>query len=246
MKLLILAAGQGKRLGCEETQIPKVMRSALGKPLLQYVLNAAGFIPKEDLWAILGFRKEVVLEAYPELNYIEQTERLGTGHAVMCAADTFAGYDGDVMVINGDMPLLSRHTIEEAIRLHREKGVECTLVSFIAKGEIPPFGHIIRDGEGYVAQIVEHKDATEEQRLIRELNAGLYVFKGPALFEALGKIKRSPVSGEYYLTDVPAAIAEAGGRTAVYVLEDEDEVLGVNTAEDLAAVEAALLKKVKI
>jgi len=243
MKLLILAAGQGKRLGCEETQIPKVMRHALGKPLLQYVLNAADFIPPEDTWAILGFRKEVVLEAYPTLNYVEQTERLGTGHAVMCAADTFKDYEGDIMVINGDMPLLSRKTLEETIRLHREKGAECTMVSFIVKGDIPPFGHIIRDEDGYVAQIVEHKDATEEQRLIRELNAGLYVFKSPVLFEALTRIKRSPVSGEYYITDLPAAIAEAGGKTAVYVLEDEDEVLGVNTAEDLEAVEAALLKR---
>ncbi len=243
MKLLILAAGQGKRLGCEETQIPKVMRLALDKPLLQYVLEAAGFIPEEDVWAVLGFRKEIVLAAYPGLNYVEQTERLGTGHAVMCAAEVFKDYDGDVMVINGDMPLFSRKTLEDIIKQHREKGVECTLTAFYAKGEIPPFGHVIRDGEGFVKQIVEHKDATEEQRLIRELNAGLYVFKSRVLFDALGRIKPSPVSGEYYITDVPAAIAEAGGKTAVYMLEDENEVLGVNTAEDLAAVEAVLTQR---
>ena len=242
MKLLILAAGQGKRLGCEETQIPKVMRLALGKPLLQYVLDAASFIPELDTWAILGFRKDVVLDAYPMLNYIEQTERLGTGHAVMCASELLKDYDGDVMVINGDMPLLSRKTLEGAVKLHREKGTECTLVTFCVKGEIPPFGHIIRDKDGFVEQIVEHKDATEEQRLIRELNAGLYIFKSRPLLDALAKIKRSPVSGEYYITDVPAAIAKAGGKTAAYVLEDDNEVLGVNTAEDLAAVEAVLLK----
>ena len=240
MKLLILAAGQGKRLGCEETQIPKVMRKALGKPLLQYVLEAADFIPSEDVWAVLGFRKEVVTEAYPKLKYVEQTERLGTGHAVMCAAEAFKDYDGDIMVINGDMPLLSRKTLMEVEALHREKGADCTMVTFFAKGDIPPFGHIVRDDEGFVAQIVEHKDATEEQKLIRELNAGLYVFKAKALFGALGSIKRSPVSGEYYLTDVPAAMKAVGGKTVPYVLEDEAEVLGVNTAEDLAAVEAVL------
>lgn len=245
MKLLILAAGQGKRLGCEETQIPKVMRKALGKPLLQYVLEAADFIPREDIWAVLGFRKEVVTEAYPTLNYVEQTERLGTGHAVMCAADVFDGYDGDVMVINGDMPLLSRDTLRAVERLHREKGTDCTMVTFNVKGEIPPFGHIIRDDDGFVAQIVEHKDATDEQKLIRELNAGLYVFKSKALFEALGRINKSPVSGEYYLTDVPMAISQKGGKTAAFVLEDETEVLGVNTAEDLEAVEAALRAKIK-
>lgn len=240
MKLLILAAGQGKRLGCEETQIPKVMRKALGKPLLQYVLEAASFIPNEDIWAVLGFRKEVVTESYPSLNFVEQTERLGTGHAVMCAAEVFKDYDGDVMVINGDMPLLSRHTLEDVAKLHREKDTDCTMVTFFAKGEIPPFGHIVRGNDGFVAQIVEHKDATAEQKLIRELNAGLYMFKSKALLSALPRISRSPVSGEYYLTDVPAVLAEMGGKTAAYVLEDEKEVLGVNTAEDLAAVEAVL------
>lgn len=240
MKLLILAAGQGKRLGCEETQIPKVMRKALGKPLLQYVLQAAEFIPDEDIWAVLGFRKEVVTEAYPKLNYVEQKERLGTGHAVMCAAETFKDYDGDIMVINGDMPLLSSKTLKAVAELHREKGADCTMVTFFAKGEIPPFGHIVRDKEGFVAEIVEHKDANDEQKLIRELNAGLYVFKAKALFSALGDIKRSPVSGEYYLTDVPAALREHGGKTVPFVLEDEAEILGVNTAEDLAAVEAVL------
>ncbi len=243
MKLLILAAGQGKRLGCEETQIPKVMRKAVGKPLLQYVLDAASFVPEKDVWAVLGFRKEVVTEAYPKLNYVVQNERRGTGHAVMCAAEVFEGYDGDVMVINGDMPLLSRHTLESVLALHCEKGAECTMATFVVKGQIPPFGHIVRDEEGYVARIVEHKDATEEEKQIRELNAGLYVFKAASLTKALGLITPSAVSGEYYLTDVPSILKTFGGKTAAYVLEDDREVLGVNTSEDLAAVEAVILNK---
>jgi len=243
MKLLILAAGQGKRLGCEETQIPKVMRKALGKPLIQYVLDAASFIPTEDIWVVVGFQSETVMQAFPQLNYAHQAERRGTGHAVMCAAEAFADYDGDIMVINGDMPLLSKATLQAVAEKHRQSGTQCTMVTFNAKGEIPPFGHIVRDSDGFVAQIVEHKDATAEQKLIRELNAGLYVFQSRALFSALPKLTKSPVSGEYYLTDVPAAIAVEGGKTAAYVLEDENEVLGVNTAEDLAAVEAVLAAK---
>lgn len=243
MKLVILAAGQGKRLGCEQTLIPKVMRKALGKPLIGYILDAADFISAEDIWAVVGFRAEAVEEAFPHLNFAMQAERLGTGHAVMCAVEAMGSCDDDIMVINGDMPLFRRETLRSIIAAHKANGTDCTLVSFNAKGEIPPFGHIIRDGDGYVKQIIEHKDANDEQKQIRELNAGLYMFRGAALAAALPRLQKSAVSGEYYLTDVPAALLSAGGKTAAFVLEDENEVLGVNTESDLAAVEEALKQR---
>ena len=242
MRLLILAAGQGKRLNSEEAGLPKVMRRALDKPLLGYVLDAAGFIPEEDVYSVVGFCKEKVMEAFPRLKYVVQEERKGTGHAVMCAAEAFADYDGAVMVINGDMPLFKRSTLEAMVAAHEASGAECTLGTVIAKGEIPPYGRIIRGEDGTVRDIVEQKDATEEQRKIRELNAGVYVFDSRALFAALPKLKKSPVSGEYYLTDVPKQFAAEGKRACAFVIEDENETLGVNTAEDLAAVEAMLAK----
>lgn len=243
MKLVILAAGQGKRLGCEQTLVPKVMRKALGKPLIGYILEAADFIPAEDIWVVVGFQAQTVTEAFPHLNFAMQKERLGTGHAVMCAVEAMGGCDDDVMVINGDMPLFRRETLRSIIAAHKANGTDCTLVSFNAKGEIPPFGHIIRDGDGYVERIIEHKDANDEQKLIRELNAGLYMFRGAALAAALPLLRKSAVSGEYYLTDVIKVIAAAGGKTAAFVLVDENEVLGVNTESDLAAVEEALKQK---
>ncbi len=243
MRLLVLAAGQGKRLNSQETMIPKVMRTALGKPLLGYVLEAADFVPQKDVYVIVGFCKETVMDAFPNLNFVVQEERKGTGHAVMCAAKEFEGYDGDVMVINGDMPLFKRSTLAAMWESHRQSGAECTLGTVIAKGEIPPYGRIIRDGDGFVCDIVEQKDATEEQRQIRELNVGMYIFKAKSLFQALPKLKKSPVSGEYYITDVPLQLAKEGKKTAAFVLEDEEETLGVNTAEDLAAVEALLKSK---
>lgn len=243
MKLLILAAGQGKRLGCEQTLIPKVMRTALGKPLIQYVLDAANFVDEKDIWVVVGFQKQVVMDAFPSLNFACQEQRLGTGHAVMCAAEVMGECDDDIMVINGDMPLFRTETLKAIMEAHRQNGAECTLVTFNAVGEIPPFGHILRDKDGFVKAIIEHKDATDEQKLIRELNAGLYIFKGKALFSALPKLQKSAVSGEYYLTDVPGVIAAEGGKTAPFMLPDESEVLGVNTVEDLAAVEAALNSK---
>lgn len=243
MKLLILAAGQGKRLGCEQTLIPKVMRTALGKPLIQYVLEAADFVPEKDVWVVVGFQKQVVMEAFPNLNFACQEQRLGTGHAVMCAAEAMGECDDDIMVINGDMPLFRKETLRAIIDAHKQNGAACTMVTFNAVGEIPPFGHILRDKDGFVEAIVEHKDATEEQKLIRELNAGLYIFRGKALFGALPKLQKSAVSGEYYLTDVPAVLALEGEKTAAFMLPDESEVLGVNTVEDLEAVEKALKNK---
>lgn len=242
MRLLILAAGQGKRIGSEAAGLPKVMRRALDRPLIDYVLSATGFVEEKDVYVIVGFCKEAVMEAYPELNYVVQEERKGTGHAVMCAADAFRDYDGDVMVINGDMPLFKRSSLEAMCRAHRESGAACTLGTCIAKGEIPPYGRIIRDEVGNVSAIVEQKDATEEQRQIRELNVGVYIFDARSLFAVLPKLKKSPVSGEYYITDVPEYLARDGKATRPFVLEDEREAMGVNTAEDLAAVEDTLRK----
>ena len=240
MKLIILAAGQGKRLNSEKLQIPKVMRLACGKPLMAYVLDAADFVEDKDVYAVVGFCKEAVMKAFPTLNFVEQTERKGTGHALMCAADAIKDYDGDVMVINGDMPMFKKETIRSIAKAHREAGVACTMATFIVKGEIPPFGHIVRDGDGFVGAIVEHKDATDEQKLIRELNAGLYIFKAAPMLKALEKLSPSPVTGEYYLTELMALLEAMGEKTKPFVLEDESEVLGVNTEEDLATVESML------
>ncbi len=243
MKLIVLAAGQGKRLNSEKLQIPKVMRLACGRPLMAYVLNAADFVAKSDVYAVVGFCKEAVMEAFPELNFVEQTERRGTGHAVMCAAEAFRGFEGDVMVINGDMPMFRKSTIAAIAKAHSESGADCTMATFVIEGEIPPFGRIVRDADGYVAAIVEHKDATEEQRKIRELNAGLYIFKAASLFAALEKLTPSAVTGEYYLTDVPALLLAEGKKTKPFVLDDETETFGVNTEEDLELVEKLLKER---
>lgn len=240
MKLIILAAGQGKRLNSEKLQIPKVMRLACGRPLMAYVLDAADFVAPQDIYAVVGFCKEAVMEAFPDLNFVEQTERKGTGHAVMCAAEAFRGFEGDVMVINGDMPMFRKSTIEAIAKAHAEGGADCTMATFVVEGEIPPFGRIVRDDEGFVAAIVEHKDATEAQRQIRELNAGLYIFKSASLFDALEKLSPSPVTGEYYLTEVMALLQAEGKKTKPFVLDDETETFGVNTEEDLELVEKLL------
>ena len=240
MKALILAGGKGKRLGSEITQIPKVMRKAKGVPLLGYVLDYTDIVKKEDKVILVGYQKQVVMDAYPEYTYAFQEEQKGTGHAVMCAAHCFKDYDGPILVINGDMPLLRRESVRALAEYHKETGADCTILTFVAKGNIPPFGHIIRTVSGDVAGIVEHKDATDEQKKIPELNGGIYMFDSVKLFESLARITPSPVTGEYYLTDVPKYMIASGGKVQAYILPDETELAGVNTEEDLAEVERIL------
>lgn len=240
MKALILAGGKGKRLGSDITHIPKVMRKANGVPLLSYVLDYTDFIKKEDKVILVGYEKQAVMDAYPGYTYAVQEEQKGTGHAVMCAEKCFAGYDGPLLVINGDMPLLRKESVLALAQSHKETGAACTLLTFVAKGDIPPFGHIVRNPDGTVAGIVEHKDATEEQKKIPELNGGIYMFDSVKLFDALSRITPSPVTGEYYLTDVPKVMIADGNRVETYILPDENELAGVNTEEDLKEVERIL------
>ncbi len=245
MKALILAGGKGKRLGSEITHIPKVMRKACGKPLIEYVLEYTDFIPTEDKVILVGFEKEVVMQAFPQYPFAIQAEQKGTGHAVMCAKEHFKGYKGDILVINGDMPLLEKQTLLDFIAFHREQGNKCTLLSFNVSGEIPPYGHIIRDAGDKVCGIVEHKDATEEQKQIRELNGGIYMFDCECLFDALDKITPSPVTGEFYITDVPKLMLREGKKLDSFILPDESQLAGVNTEQDLLAVEEIIKGKCK-
>ena len=241
MIAMLLAGGQGKRLNSEATGIPKALRKACGKPLLQYVLQSAGFIAPEDTILIVGFKKEVILEAYPHLAYVHQVEQKGTGHAVMCAADALANYDGDVMVANGDMPLVRRETLEALAKYHKEKGNDCTILTCVQEqGEIMPYGRVIRNENGEFESVVEQKDATEEQRLVRELNVGMYVFDSKKLFEALKSVSASRATGEYYITDVPHIMKKTGLKVDAFSYGHINEFFGVNTEEDLKFVEDLL------
>lgn len=243
MKALILAGGKGKRLGSDITNIPKVMRLACGKPLLQYVLEYTDFIPPEDKVILVGYSREAIMKAFPQYSYAVQEEQKGTGHAVMCARKYFEDYDGEILVINGDMPLLRRESVLALAEHHRKSGSACTILSFIVTGEIPPFGHIIRDENGNVAGIVEHRDATDAQKAVRELNGGIYIFDSRALFGCLDRITPSPVSGEYYLTDVPKLMIAEGKKVTAVTAADEKELAGVNTEQDLREVERIIKEK---
>ena len=239
IKAVVLAAGKGTRLQTEGTDLPKVMRHALGEPLLHYVLTAIDFIPPEDTIIVVGYQKEKVTAHFSGYVFAEQREQLGTGHAVMAAREALDQGDFPVLVCYGDMPLLRRETYENLVRVHLEEQNVCTILT--GTTELPlPFGRIVRDATGRFQEVVEDRDCTSEQKAIRELNVGVYVFQSVPLLDALGRLGCANSQGEYYLTDVPAILQGDGLRIGICKRELGEEIIGVNTLEQLYQVEDAL------
>lgn len=239
VKALVLCAGKGTRLQTEGIDLPKVMRLADGKPLLHYVLTALDFLPKENVILVAGYKREYVLEAYPDYPHAIQEPQLGTGHAVQCAAEYLKDFNGHVLVCYGDTPLMRKETYRSLIDLHLAQGADCTLLSaHLAEGG--NYGRIIRTGGGDFQAIVEAKDCTPEQAAVAEVNTGLYLFRAAPLLEALGHLKNDNAQGEYYLTDVPAWLLGRGGKVSVCDRCTPTEMLGVNTPAQLQEVEDVL------
>lgn len=244
MKAIILAAGKGTRFNSEQADLPKSMRLIFDKPILSYVLDTLSFIPEEDICAIVKFKKEKIMSAFPKLNYIEQgDDGYGTGYAVECASDYFSDYDGDIVVICGDTPLISAETIKNMIKMHHDENNSCTILSCKGqKGQM--LGRMVRDNNGKLVAIVEAKDCTKEQfDSICEYNAATYIFNCRDMFEALKKVTNSKATNEKYLTDVPEIMMASGLNVNAYVSEKSEEILGVNSPADLAIVEKYLSSK---
>lgn len=242
MRAIVLAAGKGKRLHSEQFNLPKVLREANGKPLIGHVLEHIDFIAKNDTVIVVGYMKEKVVEKVGnEYKYSVQDEQKGTGHAVMCAKEQFDGYDGDVLILYGDMPLVKKQTYQAIIDKHIESGADCTLLTAIVD-DPPAYGRIIRDEDGGVCGIVEDKDCDALQKQIKEVNVGIYVFKSKLLFESLKELKSNNAQNEYYLTDMPMILLKKGKKIETYSINNSTEMYGVNTQEDLEFCEKELLK----
>ena len=240
MKAVILAAGKGKRLQSEQFSAPKVMRTVKGVPLLGYVTKALDFIPKEDTVIIVGYKKEMVKEAFDTgYRFAVQHEQLGTGHAAMSAAEELKDYDGPVLVCCGDMPMMKQESYKKIVEENAKNHDACTILTAVSKREMA-FGRIVRDENGRFSRVVEDRDCTPEQKKIRELNVGLYVFDSKKLFECLKELRSDNSQNEYYLTDVPYIMMEKGYQVGTATIYDETEILGVNTPEDLAYCESLL------
>lgn len=239
IKAVVLAAGKGTRMMTETNTMPKVLRQACGKPLLYYVLKTLQFVPKEDTILVVGYRREDVIAAFPDYPHAVQDPQLGTGHAVRCAKAELEGFNGTVLVCYGDMPLLKEEVYRGLLEDHARTGSVCTLLSGTTEEKLP-YGRVLKDENGEFLQVVEDRDCTPEQKAIRELNVGIYAFDCKELLACLDLLRNNNAQQEYYLTDVPALMKQRGGKVSVYTAELNEQILGVNTPEQLAIAERYL------
>ena len=243
MRAVIPAAGKGTRLKSNEKDLPKVMHKACGKPLLETVLSELRFISPDDIYIVVGYQKEKVMDYFgDQYHYVEQKEQLGTGHAVWMCEPFFRGYDGTVLVTFGDMPLFRGEIMEKMCRYHEEKGAACTLLT-AENPELTLWARIVRDENGRFARIVEGKDCTPEEAQIKELFSGVLVFDSKELFRLLPEVDTSNVQGEYYLTEVPELMVKKGLPVETFMTDDGDDLRGVNTMEDLRKCEEVMRRR---
>ena len=237
---VILAAGKGTRM---KSKLPKVLHRAAGKAMLQHVIDAADAAGARRNIVVTGFGGAIVRDAIGDsVEYVEQREQLGTGHAVLQTKELLGGERGTIMVLCGDTPLLTAELLARFHEEHVHAGAKATVLTAMmpnAKG----YGRIIRRASGEVLKIVEHKDATEEERKIHEVNAGIYCFDAPALFSALAKVTNDNAQGEYYLPDVLSILYDAGEKIWAVVADNYESTLGINSRSQLAVAERILRRR---
>ncbi|WP_300331760.1 bifunctional UDP-N-acetylglucosamine diphosphorylase/glucosamine-1-phosphate N-acetyltransferase GlmU [Fusobacterium sp.] len=238
LKALILAAGKGTRM---KSELPKVIHTVNGIPMVQKIIKELEKINIEENILILGHKKEEILKKIGEVSYVVQEEQLGTGHAIMQAKEKLKDYEGDVMILCGDTPLLKSSTLENMYNYHKNNN--CTTTVLTAVYENPfGYGRIVKEN-GNVIGIVEEKEASDEIKKIKEVNAGVYCCNAKELFKALDKIDNNNEKGEYYLTDIIGIQVKEGKKVSSFVLENSEEILGVNSKVELAQASRVLRER---
>ncbi|GBD92955.1 bifunctional protein GlmU [bacterium BMS3Abin05] len=239
---IILAAGQGKRM--QRKDIPKVLNTVLGKPMVQYAVELALAVGSEKVVVVIGHQGEKIQKALADfpVDFVWQRERLGTGHAVLQAASVLENFEGNVLVLYGDVPLLTQKTIQHLLKIHETSGADLTMLT-TDLDDPAGYGRIIRHENGKIEAIVEDRDASPDQKAIKEINPGIYVFKKKPLFEFLPKLSNRNTQGEYYLTDLVGLFQKNGYSIEPYKTPDAWEILGVNTAEHLKEMEKILSER---
>lgn len=238
---VILAAGMGTRM---KSKMPKVLHKVCGKPLSKWVIDASKAAGADKVCAVVGHKAETVKEVLGDVcEFALQAEQKGTGHAVMQAIDVIKNSKGEVVILNGDTPLITAETINKAIEYHKNNGNQATVITAILD-DATGYGRIVRDNDGSVLKIVEQKDASEEEKKINEVNSGMYVFDAQSLVYALDKITPNNAQGEYYLTDTLEILLSAGKKIGGYAISDNDEIRGINDRGQLNEAEKIMQKRI--
>ncbi|MDR4888507.1 bifunctional UDP-N-acetylglucosamine diphosphorylase/glucosamine-1-phosphate N-acetyltransferase GlmU [Fredinandcohnia sp. QZ13] len=238
---VILAAGQGTRM---KSKLYKVLHPVCGKPMVQHVVDQLSTLSLQKLVTIVGHGAEKVkAQIGDKSEYALQEEQLGTAHAVMQAANHLANAKGITLVVCGDTPLITAETMEALLEQHERVGAKASILTAVA-ADPTGYGRIVRNVEGHVERIVEHKDATEEERTIAEINTGTYCFDNEALFKALSNVSNDNVQGEYYLPDVIEILKNKGEIVTAFQTASFEETLGVNDRYALSQAEKLMKQRI--
>ena len=238
---VILAAGKGTRM---KSELPKVLHKVGGQAMLTHVMNAAEAAGCRDIVVIVGHGAEQVRELVGSRARIAlQAEQLGTGHAVLQAAEALKDYTGTVMILCGDTPLIEGTELKKLYDFHVRSGAAATVMTAMMED---PFGYgrILRDAKGDVEGIVEEKEATAEQKLIKEINTGNYCVEAPLLFDVLRTLGRKDNQSEYYLTDLLALLRTRGEKICGLLTSDSEMIMGVNSQDQLAVAERIMQRRI--
>lgn len=233
---IVLAAGKGTRMDSDR---PKVLCEALGRPMIQYVLDALAAGGVHRIIAVVGYRSDEVRAALRDrenVDFVEQTKQLGTGHAVKVCREHLVDHQGPVLIVTGDSPLTQSTSVGRLLAEYEQTQAACILGT-LHKQDPSGLGRIVRDQNGDFAAIVEEKDATDAQRQITEVNMSMYVFNCRDLLLALEELKQNNLQEEYYLTDAPGILKQMGKDVRALPVLQPCEALSVNTVEDLETVE---------
>ncbi len=238
---IILAAGKGKRMGSD---LPKVLVPVGGRPMIRYVIDAVHGAGVKRILVVVGYRADLVRRELADesgLEFVVQTEQLGTGHAVKMCEERLDVHEGPVLILAGDSPMVQVSSLRSLLAEFAASRRAC-LLGTGTKDKPTGLGRILRDKKGAFAAIVEEKDATPEQRAITEVNLSTYVFQPDALVSSLKKLKANNAQGEYYLTDCPSVLKADGQRVDALCVLQPIEALSINTKDELIVVEAEMKK----
>lgn len=241
LRTIILAAGKGVRMKSDK---PKLLHTVCNKPMVQYVLDLVRALGVRHIYMVLGHKSEEIKGILGrDFTVVIQKRLLGTADAVKITAAHFRNYQGDILILCADTPLLNQGMIKELLKQHKKTKAVCTFLTAIVDHP-QGYGRVIRDAHGSVIAIREDQDATAEERQIKEINVGVYCFKGGDLFSGLKEVKMNPHKREYFLTDVIPVLTEQGLTVKTILTEDPHEGLGVNTRLDLAVAEAVMRRRI--